>query len=107
MCLSTTGTQGFNTYRKNNGTGSTGWVNMSQTKGAINATSDPSGDITVTHGFGGTPTKVMARINGPTLYHTAVHTVGTSSFKVRVYDAGGTPQAMTPLAGWWEAETTA
>lgn len=107
ICLSPASTAGFTTYRKNSGAGSTGWVNISQTKGAINATTDASGDLTVTHGFGGTPSKVIARIDGPMLYHTAIHTVGNSTFKVRVFDATGAPQASSALTGWWEAETTA
>ena len=106
ICLSPASVAGFTTYRKNSGTGNTGWVNISQTKGALNATTDASGDLTVSHGFGSAPSKVIARIDGPALYHTAIHTIGNSTFKVRVFDPSGVPQGSTALTGWWEAETT-
>jgi len=105
--IRTDGLAGYCAYRKNSGTGSTGWVNASLTKGAISATTDASGDILIPHGFGTTPTKVQAKIDGPTLYHTAIHTIGSTTFKARVFDLDGTPQPATTLTGWWEAETTA
>jgi len=105
--IRTDGLAGYCAYRKNAGTGTTGWVNTSLTKGAINATTDTSGDILIAHGFGTAPTKVQAKIDGPALYHTAIHTIGSATFKARVFDLGGAPQPSTTLTGWWEAETAA
>lgn len=61
----------------------------------VNATTDGSGDITVTHGSKITPVKVYAQTKGTTYTVCQPHTYGASTFKVRVFDAAGAAIAAT------------
>lgn len=53
--------------------------------GAINTTTDASGDVTVTHGMGTTPTIVLITPSGTTPWVCTVHTIGATTFKVRFF----------------------
>lgn len=71
-------------------------------RGVASATPDASGDITVTHGLGVTPTVVLA-----TSYHAAgplvlaVHTITSTDFKIR-HRVSNTTTAYTSATsdGW-------
>jgi hypothetical protein len=52
----------------------------------ISTTTDASGDVTVTHGMGTTPTSVQVTTTGTANYNTTVHTIGATTFKVRFFD---------------------
>ena len=54
--------------------------------GAISTSTDGSGDVTVTHGMGTTPTSVQVTTTGTANYTTTVHTIGATTFKVRFFD---------------------
>jgi hypothetical protein len=74
-----------------------GWVN--NITGTASGTTDGSGDITVTHGMSGTPTQVVASTMTSTYYHVQAHTLGATTFKLRIYDAAGAPVLATATPG--------
>lgn len=53
--------------------------------GATTATTDASGDLTITHGLGSTPTSVQATAlnNNGSNWTVHVHTITSTTFKVR------------------------
>lgn len=69
------------------------------------ATTDGSGDITVAHGLSVTPTRIFVSreaIAAPFIMH--VHTVGSSTFKIRIWDAAGSAVTSTSVSGiMWQA----
>jgi hypothetical protein len=54
-------------------------------RGAVTATTDASGDLTVTHGLGTTPTCVQATVlnNNGSNWTIHAHTIGATTFKLR------------------------
>ncbi|MBK7337828.1 MAG: hypothetical protein IPJ00_17455 [Saprospirales bacterium] len=75
--------------------------------GAISTTTDASGDVTVTHGMGTTPTAVLVTPTGTTAWGVSVHTIGGTTFKVRFYDltTGLAVAVSTAVTGTWLAKT--
>jgi hypothetical protein len=67
-------------------------------------TTDASGDITITHGLGTTPTVVTAIAEGTTPYILTVHTIGATTFKLRVSDTGGAVLGSSAINIHWEAK---
>lgn len=58
--------------------------------GEVNAGTDGSGDVTVTHGYPFSPKQVFVQLRAPGVaYYLRVESVSASTFKVRVYDAAG------------------
>ncbi len=73
--------------------------------GAISTSTDGSGDITVTHGMGTTPTAVLVTPTGTTAWIVSVHTIGATTFKVRFYDAAGAAVLSTAVTATWLGKT--
>ena len=73
--------------------------------GAISTTTDGSGDVTVTHGMGTTPTAVLVTPTGTTAWIVSVHTIGATTFKVRFYDAAGAAVTTTAVTATWLGKT--
>ena len=73
--------------------------------GAISTTTDGSGDVTVTHGMGATPTVVLVTPTGTTPWIVSVHTIGATTFKVRFYDAAGAAVTTTAVTATWLGKT--
>ncbi len=71
--------------------------------GSISTTTDASGDVTVTHGFGTTPSQVLVTTTGTTFMTPQVHTNGATTFKVRFFDAAGAALATTAVTAYWRA----
>lgn len=73
--------------------------------GAISTSTDGSGDVTVTHGMGTTPTAVLVTPTGTTAWIVSVHTIGATTFKVRFYDAAGAAVTSTAVTATWLGKT--
>jgi hypothetical protein len=73
--------------------------------GAISTTTDASGDVTVTHGMGTTPTSVQVTITGTTPYVVTVHTIGSTNFTVRFFDMAGVALNAVAVTATWHAKT--
>ena len=75
--------------------------------GAISTTTDASGDVTVTHGMGTTPTAVLVTPTGTTAWGVTVHTIGGTTFKVRFYDltTGLAVSVSTSVTATWLGKT--
>lgn len=75
--------------------------------GAISTTTDASGDVTVTHGMGTTPTAVLVTPTGTTAWGVSVHTIGGTTFKVRFYDltTGLAVPVSTSVTATWLGKT--
>ena len=73
--------------------------------GAISTSTDGSGDVTVTHGMGTTPTAVLVTPTGTTAWIVSVHTIGATTFKVRFYDAAGAAVTTTAVTATWLGKT--
>lgn len=73
-------------------------------KGAVSTSTDGSGDVTVTHGLGGTPDNIQVTITGTTPYVATVHTIGGTTFKVRIFDMAGAAVASTAVTFHWVGE---
>lgn len=73
--------------------------------GAISTSTDGSGDVTVTHGMGTTPTAVLVTPTGTTPWIVSVHTIGGTTFKVRFYDAAGAAVTSTAVTATWLGKT--
>ena len=73
--------------------------------GAISTSTDGSGDVTVTHGMGTTPTAVLVTPTGTTPWIVSVHTIGATTFKVRFYDAAGAAVTTTAVTATWLGKT--
>jgi hypothetical protein len=68
-------------------------------RGRTTATTDASGDITITHGLGQAPTSVVVSAGNPTsAFLIAAHTFGATTFKVR-YRASNTTSVVASTAG--------
>jgi hypothetical protein len=72
---------------------------------AISTTTDASGDVTVTHGMGTTPTSVQVTVTGTTPYVVTVHTIGATTFTVRFYDMAGVALNAVAVTATWHAKT--
>lgn len=74
---------------------------------AISTTTDASGDVTVTHGVGTTPTVVLVTPTGTTAWGVSVHTIGATTFTVRFYDltTGLAVAGSTAVTATWLAKT--
>ena len=73
--------------------------------GAISTSTDGSGDVTVTHGMGTTPTVVLVTPTGTTAWICTVHTIGATTFKVRFFDAAGAAVTSTAVTASWLGKT--
>ena len=73
--------------------------------GAINTSTDGSGDIVVAHGMAATPTSVQVTVTGTTPYVVTVHTIGATNFTVRFFDMAGAAVASTAVTATWHAKT--
>ena len=73
--------------------------------GAISTSTDGSGDVTVTHGMGTTPTAVLVTPTGTTAWIVSVHTIGATTFKVRFFDAAGAAVTSTAVTATWLGKT--
>lgn len=73
--------------------------------GAISTSTDGSGDVTVTHSMGTTPTAVLVTPTGTTAWIVSVHTIGATTFKVRFYDAAGAAVTSTAVTATWLGKT--
>jgi hypothetical protein len=80
---------------------------VTQNAGGASGTTDGSGDLTVTHGLVSTPTRVMVTVTGTTYAHAQVHTIGSTTFKIRFFDAAGVALATTSLTADWDARNAA
>lgn len=70
--------------------------------GLVGGVTDGSGDYTVTHGLGTSPTvQVTGIANGSN--RVALKSQGATTFVVTLYDVAGTPQASTALNFNWQA----
>jgi len=58
---------------------------------------DGSGDVTVTHPYGSSSVATSVQVVGTTPYFTTVHTLGTGTFKARVYNTSGTAVTSTAV----------
>jgi hypothetical protein len=94
----TDGGSGTNKIIKNN----RGYVN--EAKGAVTATTDASGDITITHGMSVTPTVVLiARSLALLAGEAQPHTIGSTTFKIRFWNSAGTADASVSRSAMWSA----
>ncbi len=75
----------------------------SESEGVSSSTTDGSGDISVTHGLQSTPNQVRLTPQGTTFYQMQVHSIGASTFSVRVLDAAGAAVTSTAVTVHWEA----
>lgn len=73
--------------------------------GAISTSTDGSGDITVAHGMGTTPTSVQVTVTGTTPYVVTVHTIDATNFTVRFYDMTGAAVTSTAVTATWHCKT--
>ena len=73
--------------------------------GTISTSTDGSGDVTVTHGMGTTPTVVLVTPTGTTAWICTVHTIGATTFKVRFFDAAGAAVTTTAVTASWLGKT--
>lgn len=69
--------------------------------GSTTSTTNGSGIITVTHGFGKTPVQVIPIATGSTFYHIQPTTKTSTTFNVIVLDAAGTPVDSTSVSFDW------
>lgn len=81
-----------------------GVINRDGGKGSVSTTTDGSGDVTVTHGLGGTPDNIQVTITGTTPYVATVHTIGATQFKVRIFDMAGAAVTSTSVSFHWVGE---
>lgn len=73
---------------------------------SVSTSTDGSGDITVTHGVGTTPTVVMTSVTGTTPYFITVTAKGATTFTVRFFAAAtGLAVASTAVTFDWLAKT--
>ena len=79
-------------------------VQVNEAKGAINESTDSSGDIVVTHNLGNADVRISHTVNGTTPYVVTVHTRNTNDFKFRVYDMTGAAVASTAVSIDWVAK---
>lgn len=94
---STIANAGTNNIIENN----SGWV--TQNEGAVSTTTDASGDVTVTHSLAATPLNVLATAGGTTFMVAQVHTITSTTFKIRFFDIAGAALAATAVTAYWEA----
>jgi hypothetical protein len=73
--------------------------------GTISTSTDASGDITVAHGMGVTPTSVQVTVTGTTPYVVTVHTIDATNFTVRFFDMTGAAVASTAVTATWHCKT--
>lgn len=73
--------------------------------GSINTTVDAFGDVAVAHVLITTPLFVVIQVTGTTIMDTTVHTITSSSFKVRFFNASGAVLApSTAVTAVWKAQ---
>lgn len=72
-------------------------------QGSESASTDASGDLTVSHGLGTASVYVTAVATGTTFYNVQVHTKTSTNFKVRFFDAAGSAVASTAVTLDWIA----
>jgi hypothetical protein len=85
--------------------GGTGTAKLVQNVGFVNrgvitgTSTDGSGDITVTHGLAGTPTKIYVQsMSTNAVMTTNVHTVGAATFKIRFYNVAAAGATLNTFA---------
>lgn len=72
--------------------------------GSISTSTDGSGDITVAHGMGVTPTSVQVTVTGTTPYVVTVHSIDATNFTVRFYDMTGAAVTSTAVTASWHCK---
>jgi hypothetical protein len=72
--------------------------------GTINTTTDGSGDVTIAHGMGVTPTHVGIEVTGTTPWTTSMVSADATNFTIRFYLAG-VPVASGAVTATWLAKT--
>lgn len=72
--------------------------------GTINTTTDGSGDVTIAHGMGVTPTHVQVEVTGTTPWTTSRVSADATNFTIRFYLAG-VPVASGAVTATWLAKT--
>lgn len=83
----------------------TAWWGIDPTQhGSASGTTDGSGDITVSHGFGTASITVTATTTGTTFSVVQVHTKTTTDFKIRFFDASGAAITATSVTADWIAK---
>jgi hypothetical protein len=70
---------------------------------SASATTDGSGDITVSHDLGTASITVTATATGTTFYNVQVHSKTTTTFKIRFFDASGSAVTSTAVTADWIA----
>jgi len=68
----------------------------------ISGTTDSNGDITIPHGLGDNTFTVNATGTGTTFFHLQPHTLTSTDFKVRFFDASGAALASTVVTGFYQ-----
>lgn len=68
--------------------------------GTINTTTDGSGDVTIAHGMGVTPTHVQVQVTGTTAWTTSIVSADATNFVVRFYLAGAAVVSGAVTATW-------
>jgi len=83
----------------------TGVLNAT-TRGTLSGTTDGSGDITVTHGLiGGNASFIATAISTASTFQSLnIHTLTSTTFKVRFFDAAGAAITSTSVGAHWRAE---
>jgi len=76
---------------------------LSRESGRENNTTDGSGDLTISHNLVKSPVAITTGIQGTTAYQAQVHTLGASSFKLRIFDATGSAVTSTAVVANWSA----
>lgn len=72
--------------------------------GGESASTDGSGDLTVSHDLGTASISVIATATGTTFYNVQVHTKNTTTFKIRFFDAAGAAVTSTAVTVDWIAK---
>lgn len=80
-----------------------GKVGGSPTRGVALGTTDGSGDLSITHGLGATPSVVSVTSSGSAAPSWYVRARDSTQFKVRCYSAAGTLQTSTLVSFDWVA----
>lgn len=108
--VTTTGTQTLTNKTLTSPTVTTltldGVVQKARTRGTVTGTTDASGDLTITHGLGSTPTAVLVTSGYLTAaVVVAAHTIGATTFKVRNWTSttGAALASTASVIVYWEA----
>jgi len=84
--------------------GGAGSIRAKLAQGKIDATTNSSGDIVVTHGAGVVPELIVAQLISSSPLHWSVVSATATSFTIRTYTATGAPLANSMVSYYWHAE---